>query len=86
METTTTNTEFNKVERQQIKNTPFTAVYFKDKYYCMLGEFPITDKKFETIKQVEDYVKKKDWDTITRVMCIIFTKLEEFNKTKETNN
>lgn len=78
--------EMQNVEHHEIKNTPFTAVKHKDKYYILCGDTAITQKTFDNLKQCNEYVAKKDWNTIANFVLILVQKINEHYKNQVNNN
>lgn len=66
------------------KQEPFAIVKQENKYLIVVGNNLVTPKKFDTIKQAEEYIGRKPYDLIFNT-CLVITKLAQENeKFKET--
>lgn len=67
------------IEREEIKNTPFTIIKTKGKCFGVLGQHRITEE-FSTKEEVKEDLREITWNRITQVLMIVIEKLKE-NKT-----
>lgn len=69
------------VERNGIKDSPFTVISVENKHFGVMGEYRVTEE-MESRGEVEDELKCISWNRIIQVMMI----LEEIrNKDKDFN-
>lgn len=65
---TANNSESLTIDREIIKNTPFTIVGSnKDGYWLTMGKHRIS-QAYKTKKEVLKYLKRSDWTLVTSVM------------------
>lgn len=59
------------VEREFVKNTPFTIIKFNDSYRIAIGTNIIDEKEFQTKGDCMKYIESKPWGLIlTAALCI----------------
>lgn len=72
-ETTNSNSNSKLVEREEIKNTPFTAVKFEDKWFLTMGKYRLTDG----LASKEDVINEAKDASWFRIMQIIQIMIDE---------
>lgn len=59
------------VEREFVKNTPFTIIKFEDNYRIAIGTNIIDDNVFKTKNECMDYIERKPWNLILTAAMLI---------------
>lgn len=67
------------LEQYPIKDTPFTAVKFEDKWFLTMGKYRLTEK-LNSKKECEEAAKDASW---IRIMQIIKIVIQEHEAEKE---
>lgn len=75
------------VQREQLKNTPFTMIGLENRWFGTMGEYRMTEE-YESKEELENELSNITWNRIIQVMMVldeIKSKDKEFvNKTKTT--
>lgn len=86
MESKQINTEKKQVNYEQLDNTPFTLVEKDNSWYVLLGDTAVIQTPFKSRFQAKRYVREKPWNLLANTICVITTKIIEYEKDKKTNS
>ena len=69
------------IQKEEIKDTPFTIITVENKSFGTMGDYRITEPK-KTVKEVKEELEKITWNRILQVVMI----LDEVKEKMKTNN
>lgn len=61
----------NLVERQQVENSPFTAIKHDDTWFLTMGKYRMTTKNFETFEQVTEWITLNQYELMATFCSIV---------------
>lgn len=64
---------------ETIEDTPFTAVYIKNDWVIVMGNEIASERRFEKIDELKEYIDSKPWELIV-TSATIFDKIVKANK------
>ena len=70
----------NMIERQEVKETPFTLVKHNEKVVITIGGQVVSPKEFKTWEEAKRYIAKKTWELIAITAMVLADKYAKLNK------
>lgn len=73
--------EINKTESKELKkiidieNTPIKIVGNENEYFAVLGKWRLTEEVYKTSEELEEKIKRTDWQLIMNVIGVM---IEDF--------
>lgn len=82
----TVEREVEEMERHKAEEGPFTIIGTKGSYNICIGNDVCHPEKFETVREANETIKKKDWDLILIAGIVYNEKVQAYKKTLNNGN